>query len=204
MIKARILSLLISASLVLGSAITASACDVGNGYEMYTNAGLSAPAELYPYWLMAKTSEEELAELEAEAEENFAYTSQYSAEEKALCEQACRAEICQGCTTPIEYIGDFVAYSYCTCSLCCAPEWNGLTYTETVPEEGRTVAVDPTVIPLGTKLLLGYEDGSYRELIAEDTGSGIQGNTLDVFINDHDRASEHGAQIVKVWKEMEK
>lgn len=137
-----------------------------------------------------------------EEAEKSAKAPQMSAEEKALCEEACEAEVGGG-YVETEFLGDFVAYAYCTCSKCCDPQWNGLTYSETVPVEGRTVAVDPQIIPLGTKLLLGYEDGSYRELIAEDTGAGIKGNALDVFISDHGRASEHGAQIVKVWKEKQ-
>lgn len=52
----------------------------------------------------------------------------------------------------------------------------GYTASGTVPHYG-TIAVDPTVIPLGTKMYIpGYGIGT-----AEDTGGAIQGNIIDLF-----------------------
>lgn len=93
----------------------------------------------------------------------------------------------------------FTAYAYCACEKCCG-KWAayGLTASGTVPQQGRTVAVAPDVIPLGTELWIDGE-GPY---IAEDTGSGIDGNTIDVFHQSHADALQWGKREVTVtWYE---
>ena len=176
----------ISALLILGSMFASG--DIPEPHPI----GTSYAIHDFSY----RAAEMQYEEVCEEAEEAPRLTE----EEKALCEEACEAEVGGG-YVEAEFIGDFTAYAYCTCSTCCDPRWNGLTYSESVPEEGRTVAVDPHVIPLGTKLLMEYPDGSYREVVAEDTGAGIKGNKLDVYIQDHQRALEHGIQKVKLYKE---
>ena len=57
---------------------------------------------------------------------------------------------------------------------------DGITYTGTMATEGRTIAVDPNVIPLGTRV---YIDG-YGERIAEDIGGAIKGNKIDIYVDD--------------------
>lgn len=59
------------------------------------------------------------------------------------------------------------------------------TATGTVPKFG-TVAVDPRVIPLGSKLYIEAADGSwvYGFATAEDTGGGIKGNKIDLCFTD--------------------
>ena len=52
------------------------------------------------------------------------------------------------------------------------------TATGTLPQVGRTVAVDPRVIPLGSRV---YIEG-IGERIAEDTGGKVKGNKLDLFL----------------------
>ncbi|WP_305080241.1 3D domain-containing protein [Psychrobacillus sp. INOP01] len=59
------------------------------------------------------------------------------------------------------------------------------------PEE-KVIAVDPTVIPLGTKV---WVEG-YGEAIAGDTGGAIKGNRIDVFIPTYDGAIEWGRQQI--------
>lgn len=61
------------------------------------------------------------------------------------------------------------------------------------PEE-KVIAVDPSVIPLGTKV---WVEG-YGEAIAGDTGGAIKGNRIDVFIPTYDGAIEWGRQIITV------
>ena len=57
-----------------------------------------------------------------------------------------------------------------------------LTKTETVPKEGRTIAVDPELIPLGSCVALWDEEGEFLGYFeAEDTGSEINGADIDVF-----------------------
>jgi 3D (Asp-Asp-Asp) domain-containing protein len=52
------------------------------------------------------------------------------------------------------------------------------TATGTLPTAGRTVAVDPRVIPLGSKIYIA----GVGERIAEDTGGKIRGKRLDLFL----------------------
>ncbi|NLC76855.1 MAG: DUF348 domain-containing protein [Clostridia bacterium] len=68
------------------------------------------------------------------------------------------------------------------------------TYTGTWPKRG-TIAVDPKVIPLGTELYVeGYGAGK-----AEDIGSAIKGNRIDVFVDTEEEAVKWGRRKVKVY-----
>lgn len=58
----------------------------------------------------------------------------------------------------------------------------------------KVIAVDPSVIPLGTKV---YVEG-YGEATAEDTGGAIKGHKIDVFIPDKKDAFNWGVKTVKV------
>jgi len=60
----------------------------------------------------------------------------------------------------------------------------GITFTGTRVEEGRTIAVDPNVIPLGWWVYI--EGVGFRR--AEDTGSAVKGNKIDVYFDDVDEA----------------
>lgn len=72
--------------------------------------------------------------------------------------------------------------------------WSGdKTATGTWPSRG-TVAVDPEVIPLGTKL---HIEG-YGEAIAADTGGDIKGNRVDLYMESEDECWEFGRQQVEV------
>ncbi len=58
----------------------------------------------------------------------------------------------------------------------------------------RIIAVDPKVIPLGSKV---WVEG-YGEAIAGDTGSAIKGNRIDVLMGSKSKAMNWGRQTVKV------
>lgn len=92
------------------------------------------------------------------------------------------------------YLGEYTLTAYCACSRCCGSYANGYTATGTLATEGRTIAVDPGVVPYGAKVLLIWPDGTQHEYIAEDCGSGINGNRIDVFIADHEAARVFGVQ----------
>lgn len=57
-----------------------------------------------------------------------------------------------------------------------------------------TIAVDPNVIPLGTKL---YVEG-YGYAIAADKGSGVKGKFIDVFFNTAKEATNWGVKYLNV------
>lgn len=62
------------------------------------------------------------------------------------------------------------------------------TYSGATVSEGRTIAVDQTIIPLGWWVYI--QGVGYRK--AEDTGSAIKGNIIDVYIEDLEKAKQFG------------
>lgn len=91
-------------------------------------------------------------------------------------------------------LGTYKLTAYCNCRKCCGKWAGGPTSTGTTPEAGRTIAVDPKVIPYGSHILI---DGT--EYIAEDCGSGIKGARIDVFHDSHSAALEFGVQNKEVF-----
>jgi 3D (Asp-Asp-Asp) domain-containing protein len=65
-----------------------------------------------------------------------------------------------------------------------------ITATGTAARAGRTVAVDPEVIPLGSKI---YIEG-LGERIAEDIGGGVKGHHIDVYLGTLPQARHFGVQ----------
>lgn len=92
-------------------------------------------------------------------------------------------------------MGTFTVYAYCPCEKCCGQWSGGPTASGVMPEEGRTVAADWDVLPAGTEI---YLDGIGWRTV-EDTGSGINGNTLDLYMDSHQDALEWGVQEVEVF-----
>lgn len=88
------------------------------------------------------------------------------------------------------------ATAYCPCSKCCGSYANGYTANGMKAGYG-VVAVDKSVIPLGTKL---YVEG-YGYCIAADTGSAIKSNRIDLCYDSHSAAlaSGFGHKSVKVY-----
>lgn len=82
--------------------------------------------------------------------------------------------------------GVFKVTHYCNCERC-QGEYIGTTATGTAPKAGRTIAVDPERIPLGSIVKI---DG--QEYVAEDTGGAIKGNRIDIFVADHGEAMAQG------------
>lgn len=91
-------------------------------------------------------------------------------------------------------LGNYKLTFYCPCEKC-----NGVagakTASGTTPTEGRTIAVDSSVIPLGSRV---YIEG-YGVFIAEDTGGAIKNSKIDVFVSSHDRAYELGVQYANIY-----
>lgn len=92
------------------------------------------------------------------------------------------------------YIGTFKLTFYCHCSQCCGKS-DGITASGARVQEGVTIAVNPSEIPLGTSV---YIEG-FGKRIAQDTG-GFGSNTIDVYVSSHSRAYELGVQYKKVYK----
>lgn len=74
----------------------------------------------------------------------------------------------------------------------------GLTAMGTSLRPG-VIAVDPRVIPLGTKMYITYPDGTpWGYGIAEDTGGAIKGNKIDIFMS-ADSTWSFGRRQMKVY-----
>lgn len=79
--------------------------------------------------------------------------------------------------------------------------YGNLTATGTYNQEGRTIAVDPNVIPLGSKVEVSFPSGWEHMngvYIAENTGSAIKGNIIDVYMDNYQRCLNFGRRQVKV------
>lgn len=72
---------------------------------------------------------------------------------------------------------------------------DSITATGTIPKVGRTIAVDPRVIPYGTKVYIPALGGTY---IAEDCGGGIKGNKIDIFMSSEAKCNSWGVRNIEI------
>lgn len=86
-----------------------------------------------------------------------------------------------------------VATGYDGCYECNKPYYGYPSYIG-LPLERGIVAVDPKVIPMGTRL---YVEG-YGNAIAADQGNAIKENRIDLFFDTHQQALNWGMKTVKV------
>ncbi len=95
----------------------------------------------------------------------------------------------------------FTATAYCSCEKCCdkkpSDKWYGITATGKHAKWG-TVAVDRKVIKLGSRLRLeGFPNTTFR---AEDVGSAINGNHIDIWFPSHKQALKFGVKKMVVYR----
>ena len=92
--------------------------------------------------------------------------------------------------------GQFRATAYTKTDAGC----NDITATGTQVRVG-TVAVDPTVIPYGTRMFIVTNDGSYVYGIgtAEDCGGAIVDNELDLYFDTEDDCWAFGVKSCTVY-----
>lgn len=79
---------------------------------------------------------------------------------------------------------------YCACAKCCGKS-DGITASGKKAKINHTIAVDRSVIPFGSKVIING-----KEYIAEDCGVG--GNTIDIFVSSHSEALEKGVYYTTV------
>lgn len=90
-------------------------------------------------------------------------------------------------------MGRFRLTAYCPCCDC-SDDYYIKTATGTTAKQGRTIAVDPDVIPYGSQVLIG--DTVY---IAEDCGSRVVGDVIDIYFDDHSDVEEFGVKHCDIW-----
>lgn len=99
----------------------------------------------------------------------------------------------------LHWIGECEITFYCACQKCCGKTVDnpayGITASGTVANQGRTIAVDPELIPLGTRVYI--ED--YGFFIAEDTGKSIIGKKIDIYIADHEECLQLGVKQANTY-----
>lgn len=86
-----------------------------------------------------------------------------------------------------------VATAYDPCYECNYPYYGAPSYIG-LPLAKGIIAVDPNVIPMGSRL---YVEG-YGEGIAADQGGAIKGNRIDLCFATHQQALNYGMKTVKV------
>lgn len=96
-------------------------------------------------------------------------------------------------------LGSFEITAYCT-GTCCS-SGTGITASGTVATVGRTIGVDPDLIPLGSTVKIVFQDGTEHIYKAEDTGSAIQGNIIDLLVSSHSEGIQFGRQTCRVYIE---
>ena len=97
------------------------------------------------------------------------------------------------------------SYTYVDVMTCSATAYTcegyvGNTYSGTLARVGA-IAVDPTVIPLGTKMYVVSNDGQYvyGYCVAEDTGGGIKGNKIDLYFDTYAECWDFGVRMCTVY-----
>ena len=92
-----------------------------------------------------------------------------------------------------------VTVTHYDCCVECCGKVDGLTASGTHATPYSTVAVDPSVIPLGAELLVDYGDGAgLRRYRAEDTGGAVKGNHIDLCVGSHAEALQLGRRTATV------
>lgn len=93
-------------------------------------------------------------------------------------------------------LGTFEITAYCTCRVCCGVySGHNRTASGTVPTSNRTVAVDTSVIPFGTRLVINGQ-----VYVAEDVGGAIRGKHIDMFFYTHAEAVRWGRRYMEVFR----
>ena len=147
-----------------------------------------------------KTLQAQIAAKEKAAAEKAAaakVAAEKAAAEKAAAEEAAAAETTASSASSSTSTGGQTLYMEATAYSCNEGYIGGGSITATgqnLQSNPMAIAVDPSVIPLGTRL---YVEG-YGEAIASDTGGAIQGNRIDVHFSSVSQCESWGRRTVKV------
>ena len=86
----------------------------------------------------------------------------------------------------------YLLTAYCPCYEC-SEGYGNKTAIGRQAVEGRTIAVDPTVIEYGTEV---YIDG--KMYVAEDCGGLVKGKHIDIYFDSHDKVDAFGKKYAEV------
>ena len=99
-----------------------------------------------------------------------------------------------GESVTLKPLGVFRITHYCSCSICCGPYANGITATGVTAVTNHTIAVSPSQIPYGSRVVINGQ-----VYVAEDCGSAIVTNCIDVYVASHDEALAKGVFYTEVY-----
>ena len=85
---------------------------------------------------------------------------------------------------------EFHVTSYCGC-YSCSEGYGTQTSTGVTAEAGRTIAVDPDVVPYGSKVQING-----HTYVAEDCGGAINGYEIDIYMDEHSSTDRFGSQYI--------
>lgn len=93
-------------------------------------------------------------------------------------------------------LGEFVVTHYCIENYphICNDGDATHTATGTRPTPGRTIAVDPDVIPYGSEVVING-----HTYVSEDTGGAINQNRIDIVVDTHEEALKKGKFTTEVF-----
>ena len=111
---------------------------------------------------------------------------------------------------PEEYkqVIEATATAYCLCQKCCgkSPSSPGYGVTASglkiIPGTGmKVIAVDPKVIPLGSKVYVQGLNGAwdYGYAVAGDTGGAIKSMKIDLYMDSHEETLSWGRKKVNIY-----
>ena len=112
-------------------------------------------------------------------------------EEQVIKKQVIKKQVKK--TSDKKSLGRFKLTGYCACMYCCN-KTDGITSTGVRARAGRTIAVDPRVIPYGSIVIING-----KEYVAEDCGGAIKNNRIDIFFDTHEEALEWGVKYAEVY-----
>lgn len=142
-----------------------------------------------------KEQEATIKTLDAQNKELNNKISELEKENEQLKEKVAKKTTTKSSSGSGKSLGKFKITAYCNCTKCCGKWAGGPTASGVMPKAGRTIAVDPKVIPLGTKVLIGG-----KTYVAEDTGGAIKGKRIDMYFASHSEALSWGVQYKSVSK----
>lgn len=102
------------------------------------------------------------------------------------------ATVCKTTEANSVDLGEFKLTAYCPCKIC-SGKWGRSTSTGVIAAANHTVAVDPSVIPYGTELIINGQT-----YVAEDRGAAVTGKTIDIFFDTHKEAVKFGVSYADV------
>ena len=128
----------------------------------------------------------------------FAVAGIHNSVNTALTESVTAGLVQEKVPSNLVYLGKFIITGYDDCELC-QEEWVGMTAIGVAPTEYNTIAVDPSVIPLGSYVWI---DGIRYH--AEDVGGAINDNHIDIFVGSHEETYEEFCnKIADVYLEIQ-